>query len=90
MSTNSSKKKPIAVKPRLIASADTARMLGVDPDTFRNRVLKSLAPLSFVKQGNLYYYRMVDIDHFCEHGRWPESMEWANQPSAEPSLSPSV
>jgi hypothetical protein len=76
--TQKQRRKP-RVRQRLIASADAARLLGIEPDTLRKRALRGFAPEPFARQGNLYYYRLADIEHFAEHGVWPAGLKFRGQ-----------
>ena len=60
--------------PRYVAEYLIAKY--VKPDTWHGRVRDGTAPIPHSRMGNRSYYRVAHIEHYIEHGTWPEGMRF--------------
>ena len=71
MSTKATTK--MANPPRLITHGRVAKLVEMDTVTLRRRVARGEWPEPhYVLNDRCWYYRLDMIEHFIEHGTWPE------------------
>jgi len=65
-----------AIKPMLIDHREVAALLGVPVSTWLDRVKRGEAPVPHSRMGKFTYYRAKAVEHFVEHGTWPEGTKF--------------
>lgn len=58
--------------PKLVPHRKVAEWLSIDPETLRRWVARGEFPEPHSTIAQTWFYPLAQIEHYLQHGRWPE------------------